>query len=94
MRYKQFKYGNKEITNETSINRILMDNNIGWLIDCEFEDADIELKNNTIIWNSGNFYNGDWQYGIFKDGEFHGNFINGIFENGKMKGTFISGIRN
>lgn len=92
MRYISFKYGDKLITNENKINKILIDNDLGWLIDCEFEQADIEIKKKTIIWNSGTFFNGDWRYGIFRSGKFYGRFLNGIFEDGEMRGELISGI--
>jgi len=94
MRYKQLKYGDKTITNSKQINSIIMDEGLQWLIDCELENADIEIKNKTLIWNSGDFITGKWKYGIFKDGTFHGTFENGIFEKGNMLGNFISGIKH
>ncbi len=94
MRYKQLKYGDKTITNIRKIDSVLMEEGLRWLIDCEIEDADIEIKNKTLIWNSGKFITGNWEYGIFKDGTFYGTFKNGIFENGNMRGNFISGIKN
>jgi hypothetical protein len=94
MRYKHLKHGDKSITNNRKIDDILIQEGLQWLIDCEIENADIEVKKNTLIWNSGDFITGNWEYGIFKDGNFHGTFKNGIFENGNMKGNFISGIKN
>ena len=94
MRYNKLKYGDKTITSSSKINKILSDNKLYWLIDSEIENADIEIKNDTLIWHSGKYYTGDWKYGIFKEGEFHGNFINGIFEDGIFKGKWHSGIKS
>lgn len=92
MRVNKLTIDGKSIFTTKKINSILRENGFYWLIDSEIEDADIEIKNNTLIWNSGKFYVGDWEYGIFKSGEFYGNFINGIFENGLFKGKWYSGI--
>jgi len=92
MRFNQLIIDNKSIKSEKQINSVLKEFEFYWLIDSEFEEANIEIKNNTLIWHSGNYYTGDWQYGIFKDGSFYGNFINGIFENGVFKGKWYSGI--
>lgn len=92
MRFKQLVIDNKSIKSIKKINNILKDFNFYWLIDSEFENADIEIKNKTLIWHSGEFYTGNWHYGIFKNGTFYGNFINGIFENGSFKGKWYSGI--
>ena len=93
MRYKCLKYGEDKIYNHQKIEKILEQNGLGWLIDSEIEDADIEIKNKTIIWNSGTYYSGNWHYGIWKSGIFWGTWENGIFESGQMKGKFLSGIR-
>ena len=93
MRFKQLKMGNQTITNQLKINSNLMEFGFDWLIDSEIEDADIEIKNNTLIWNGGDFYTGRWYYGIFKSGNFYGVFENGIFEGGNFNGKFISGIK-
>jgi len=102
MRYKGFicEYKGQKVkyTNLKEINKILKDNKCEWLIECEFENADIEIKNNTIIWESGDFISGEWVYGIFKDGTFGGLkddkdsktksaiWINGIWESGRFNG--------
>jgi hypothetical protein len=93
MRFKQIVVGDKKITNQKSILELLEQNGFDWLIDSEIEDADLELKNNTLIWNGGDFYSGSWHYGIFKSGNFYGIFENGIFENGNFEGKFLSGIK-
>ena len=92
MRYKELILGDKVIKSQRSIDSILTENGINWLIDSEIEDAVIEIKNKTLIWHSGTYYYGDWYYGIFKEGIFWGNFINGIFENGVFKGKWCSSI--
>jgi len=93
MRYIELKYGNKVLTNERVITQILRDNNFNWLIDSEIQDATIEIKNNTIIWESGEFIWGRWHYGIFKTGIFSGIWENGIWENGDFRGKWISGVK-
>lgn len=93
MRYKKLLYKGETIRNNKRIEKILSTNEFYWLIDSEIENADIEIKNNTLVWNSGNYYTGNWYYGIFKGGNFHGNFKNGIFEDGNFKGNWESGIR-
>ena len=90
--YKNAKEG-KKISRKSDINNILESENLHWLIDSEFEDAQIEIKNGTVIWNGGKYYSGNWHYGIFKDGIFYGNFINGILEGGIFRGKFYSGVK-
>lgn len=79
---------------DSLIEKTLYDNGIDWILECEFENADITIVNRTIIWNGGEFYTGDWHYGIFRSGIFHGVFVNGIFDGGVFKGTWISGVDN
>lgn len=88
----ELTYNKKTYTNQSKIFSILKESKLFWLIDSEFTDAIIEIKNDTIIWHNGHFLSGDWHYGIFKDGKFYGNFINGIFENGHFQGKWISGV--
>ena len=93
MRYSELKYNGKVYTSDIQINEILEKENLFWLIDSEIEKANIEIINNTLIWNEGNFYTGNWEYGIFKDGIFYGNWENGIWENGNFAGKWKSGIK-
>jgi hypothetical protein len=93
MRFTELIYGDKKITNQNQIEAVLEKNNFHWLIDSEIEDAQIEIKKNTLVWHGGNFYSGFWNYGIFKNGNFYGTFENGIFENGSLYGKFISGVK-
>lgn len=92
MRYVGLVFNGKIIKNPDTIDDILCENDFKWLVDSEIEDADLEIKKGTIIWNSGVFYTGSWKYGIFKEGIFHGIWENGIFEGGDFKGNWKSGI--
>jgi hypothetical protein len=94
MKFKELIYNNTSLKEEHKIIKILHKEGFHWLIDSETENASIEIVNNTIIWNSGDFYSGHWHYGIWKDGNFYGIWENGIFENGKFDGKFISGIKS
>lgn len=92
MRFKQLLHNSKIYKIESEIVKILMDNNFHWLVDSETENAEIEIKNNTIIWHDGIFSSGDWYYGIFKKGEFYGTWEGGIFEKGLFNGDWRDGI--
>jgi hypothetical protein len=94
MRYIELKKGNKIINSQREIDKILELEGFNWLVDSEIEEAKIEIKNNTLIWHGGVFYSGNWEYGIFREGEFYGKFINGIFESGEFKGNWISGVKS
>lgn len=92
MRFEELIIDNKSIRSDRLITRILKERGFYWLVDSEIESAKIEIKKDTLIWHNGIFFTGDWEYGIFKDGQFFGNFINGIFESGTFKGKWCSGI--
>ena len=94
MRFLKLKINDKIFTDPIEINKILLKHKFYWLIDSELEMVDIEIINDTIVWNSGNFYSGNWYYGIWKGGNFYGIWENGIFEEGKFEGKFLSGIKN
>ena len=93
MRFKELIEGDKRITNQKQIIDILEKEGFHWVVDSEIENAQIEIKKNTLIWHSGDFFSGNWHYGIFKSGNFYGTFENGIFEGGNFKGEFLSGIK-
>jgi len=86
MKFYQLKYKEKIYKSEIDINKILKDLKFYWLIDSEMENADIEIKNNTLIWHNGDLRTGNWHYGIFENGTFYGNWINGIWEGGLYAG--------
>jgi hypothetical protein len=92
MRYTELVVDGNIIKSQNEIHKQLLLKKFYWLLDSEIENAEIEIRNDTLIWHSGDFYSGDWEYGIFKSGNFYGNFINGIFENGNFKGRWNSGI--
>jgi hypothetical protein len=92
MRYSELKYDNKTYTTESQIIKILKDNKFYWLLDSEIENAEIEIKKDTLIWKNGEYISGNWHYGIFKNGKFYGVWENGIFENGMFYGKWLSGI--
>lgn len=92
MRYSELKFRDKTYTSQTEIEDILVDQKFYWLIDSEIENAKIEIINNTLVWQDGSFYTGDWHYGIFKNGSFYGNWNNGIWESGHFGGNWKSGI--
>lgn len=92
MRYLELTYRDKKYTNRKEIDSILTSEKFYWLIDSEIENAQIEIRKNTLVWKNGDFLNGDWYYGIFKNGNFYGNWENGIFESGNFGGNWQSGI--
>ena len=89
----ELKYGNKTLTTKSQILKTLKEESLYWLIDSEVESAIIEIKKNTLIWYSGVFKYGNWEYGIFKDGDFHGVWENGIWEGGTFNGEWKTGVR-
>lgn len=92
MRFKRLTIDNSIITQSDKIESALLSYQFYWLIDSEVEDAVIQIKNNTLIWDSGTYYSGRWYYGIWKSGDFHGVWENGIFEKGRFYGKFLTGI--
>lgn len=87
MQYKSLIFNGEKITQQNKIIQKLQQEKFFWLIDSEVENAQIEIKNNTLIWEDGIFFNGHWYYGIFKNGIFYGHWENGIWEGGDFKGT-------
>ena len=43
-----------------------------WLLDAETSNADVEIKNGWVIWNSGNFLGGNFWGGDFRGGDVKG----------------------
>ena len=93
MRFKKFKIGDKIISDTKEIDKILAENNLHWVVDSEIENVNVEIENKTLIWYNGDYYTGNWHYGIWKNGDFKGTWENGIWEGGKFSGTWISGIK-
>jgi hypothetical protein len=93
MRFREFRIGNRLLIDPKEINDALIKNDMSWLIDSEIEDASVEIRNNTLIWNNGVYRTGDWYYGLWRDGYFYGTWENGIWEKGIFKGKWISGVK-
>jgi hypothetical protein len=84
-RYKELKYEGKTYTQKYQIDEIIIDNGMNWFLDCEVENARIEIIKETIVFNAGIFYNGVWEYGVVRDADWR----NGVFKNGVIyNGTF------
>lgn len=102
-RYKELKYEDRIFTETYKIDEILIKNKFDWFLDCEVENARIEIMKGHLIFNSGVFFNGTWQYGVFRDGQwkygtweggvwYNGTWYNGIFKNGIIfDGRFLNG---
>lgn len=102
-RYIELKYDGKIYTEKYKIDEILIKNKFQWLLDAEIENARLEIFKDTLIWNSGIWYNGifvygvirdiEWRYGIFENGVwYNGTFKNGIFKIGLIyDGKFLNG---
>lgn len=89
----ELRYKDKVYKDIRDIKKVLQQNDCEWLLECEVENAIISIEKKTVIFESGVFLNGDFEYGIFK-GEFRGGaFINGIFEGNFTGGEFVSGIK-
>lgn len=93
-RFIKLKSNEIELTSSILIEQYLLSNGFSWLLECEFDKADITVKDNMLIWNNGILYwAGDWRFGIFKNGEFRsGNWNGGIFLDGKFNGRWNRGI--
>lgn len=102
-RYKELLYGDKTYTETYKINEILAKNGFEWFLDCEVENVRLEITKNTLVFNSGVFFNGNWEYGVFRDGQwkygtwnggvwYNGTWYNGIYKNGLIfNGRFLNG---
>lgn len=93
MKYTELIVGSKTYKDRKQITKILIDEGFAWLVNSTIEDAKIEIRKGTLIWHSGLFLEGDWHYGIFKDGRFCGVWEGGIFEAGAFEGKWLGGIR-
>lgn len=102
-KYKELLYKGSTIKERYLIEEILIKEGMGWFIDAETENANIEIQNNTLIFNGGIWYNGIWKFGAWRSGEwkygkwvdgvwFNGMWYDGVFENGIIfNGTFLKG---
>ena len=91
LRIKSLIVNNKKIKNQ-NVTNILSGLGFNWLLESEFDNAELEIKNNTLIWKNGIYYYGNWFYGIFLNGTFYGNFLSGVFKKGIFKGKRLGGV--
>lgn len=90
-RFKSLKINGTTFTSETAIQNLLLENGFDWLLSCELNNADLEIIDNILYWNSGIFYYGTWKWGVFKSGEFRsGIWQGGIFMGGTFNGKYIN----
>ena len=94
MRYKEFKEEGKLITEDFKINEVLAKHKMHWVLNAELEDARLGIFKNTLVFNSGTWYNGIFEYGVFRNGHWKfGEFVNGVWYNGIWyNGLFKSGL--
>ena len=67
-----------------------------WLMDAEFEDAIVEVRNNVLTWKNGIWRCGIWIDGVWLDGVwFYGEWLKGIWGNGIWcNGVWYDGLWN
>ena len=93
-RFSELKINNKTISNTKEIEVFLSSSDFYWLLDCELDNAKLEIIDNILYWNNGIFYYGDWKWGVWKGGEFRGGYFNGgIFYDGIFNGEWITGVK-
>lgn len=76
MRIESLTIGDDIYKGNNAIN-YLHGSNFDWLLECEIDNAVLEIINNTLIWKSGIFYWGIFEWGIFESGDFRSGKING-----------------
>ena len=93
-RYNELKFGGNIYRKRHEVDDILVRRGFGWFLDCEVENARIEITSDTLVFNGGVFYNGVFVYGVIRSGEIRNiRFINGVIHNGVFKqGVFERGI--
>jgi hypothetical protein len=94
MRYKELKYQGKTYTETYQINEILADNKFLWFLEAELSNIRLEILKNTLVINSGIWYNGTFKYGVIRNLEWrYGSWENGVWYNGIFwDGIFKSGL--
>ncbi len=92
-RFISLSVDGQTITSNSLIERWLSTSPYYWMLECEVDGAQLEVKDNILVWKSGTFYWGEWQWGIFKSGEFRsGSWLGGIFFDGIFKGNWHRGV--
>jgi len=89
-RYYELKYEGEIYTKKYEIDEILLENDLNWFFDCEVENMRIEIQKETLILNSGIFYNGVFEYGVIRDIDWrNGKLLNGVIYNGTYKRIIV-----
>lgn len=93
-RFKYLIHKGKKIELDYLIKEILVSTGHNWLMDTEFEEAEIEIKDNMLTWITGKWYNGVWLNGVWLNGEwFGGEWLQGRWKNGIWHdGTWHDGV--
>lgn len=92
-RFKQLKIDDKILTISKEIEQFLYESNFSWLLVCELDNVDIEIKDNILYWHSGILYWGIWEWGVFLNGEFRsGKWLGGILINGIILADWHRGV--
>lgn len=94
-RFSELKVYNKEIKNNKEIETYLSNTIFYWLLDCEVDNVKLEIIDDILYWNNGIFYYGNWEWGVFNNGEFKSGGIwnGGIFYDGTFEGKWIRGVK-
>lgn len=91
-RFKKLTIGDKVITSNKLIEYELSICDFNWLLECEVDNVEIEIKDNILYWHNGIFYWGNWIWGIFNNGEFRsGTWNGGILYGGEFSGEWLNG---
>jgi hypothetical protein len=93
-RFKRLKIGDTVITQQKSADEVLYAMGFHWLRYAEFENAEIEIKKNTVIWVNGTWYWGDWKFGVWLNGTWlGGNWLGGVWKDGTwLGGKWFNGL--
>jgi hypothetical protein len=92
-RFKQLKTDEKVITTSKEIEQYLYSSPFSWLLMCELDGADLEIKNDILYWNSGIIYWGVWEWGVFVNGDFRsGTWLGGILLGGTVSADWHRGV--
>ncbi|MCK9445489.1 hypothetical protein M0Q50_01180 [bacterium] len=90
IRYKELKYNGLVYNKRYEIDKFLLENNFGWMIDAEIENMRLEIMKETLIVNAGIIYNCEFDYGVIRDCDVRNiHFVNGVINNGTFKNFLI-----
>jgi len=84
---------NAVITNTKPIEKFLASTSFDWLLNCELDNVELEIKDNILYWKKGVMYWGDWKWGVWESGEFRsGTWHGGILLGGTVKAKWLNGV--